>query len=658
MYKKNRCNPYKYLIIDSGFGHIKGFGSRSWSWTGKAVSGMAVPEWLDPTAMDPAGLAADVAGAAEGGIPPFGAVISQVTESPANPGAAAMEKCHDMVAIGTAMLEFCGGFFDPVVLAQLDAALAHEFSRQERGKVAAATAAVAAGVREGRTAEVLAHLSQRVATARTASTKSESQAALATGVLTSLGGSADAGGFDPHTVDQISGAALIDLIGVLEEAKNAISATQAHAQTLFVAQQRLEQARAGIPKEKLGRGIAHQLALARHESPHRGRQLCELSEVLVRELPYSMRAFSQGRISEYKAGTIAKETVFLSLADRAHVDQSICGDPDAVGLLGNRELGAAARKAAYTLDPLAFVKRHEKAMGDRYVSLRPAADGMTYLTALIPLKQGVRILTALTKVADSLRASGDERGKGQIMADALMHRLVQHAPCNDGAGTPSDHRGVPVGGSAQDQASLQAIALTGGTQVQTLCTTVDEASISLELVMTDRSLFGSANDPAVLVGYDPIPAPIARSMVLGGGGGGGGSAAQVWLKRLFTHPETNQLMAMDSQARLFPEGMKEFLRLQDQRCQTPYCDAPIREYDHIKAYAAGGATSVDNGQALCSDCNQAKEAPGWSSTKAAEASVAREGPPITEIKTPTGHRYISTAPPLPGPQGRRRRHRR
>lgn len=69
------------------------------------------------------------------------------------------------------------------------------------------------------------------------------------------------------------------------------------------------------------------------------------------------------------------------------------------------------------------------------------------------------------------------------------------------------------------------------------------------------------------------------------------------------------LLAMDSRARLFPDGMKEFLRVRDQRCQTPYCDAPIREYDHIKAYAAGGPTTTDNGQGLCTACNQAKEAP-------------------------------------------------
>lgn len=556
------------------------------------------------------------------------------------------QACEAVLGLGAAVLEGCRRFFEPALLAQLDAALAHEFARQAGTKVDNAASAVEQGIREGRSAQALAYLTGKVATAKSAATKADSRAVLATDVITKLGGTATGNGFDAAAVDQLSGAALIDVIACLEEAKNAIAATQAHAQSLFIAQQRLGQARSGVPREKLGAGLAQQVALARRESPHRGRQLSELAEVLVRELPHTMNAFTLGQISEYRAGLVAKETVFLSLEDRAHVDELICGDPSAVGLLGTRELAAAARKEAYRLDPEAFVKRHEKAVGERYVSLRPAADGMTFLTALIPLKQGVRILATLTKVADSAQAAGDERSKGQVMADALMHRLIRHAPCDEGAGTISDHRGMPAGDRAGSDATgtestwMQA---AGGTR-EPWCTANNEPDIALELVMTDRSLFGSAKDPAVLVGYDPIPAPIARAMVLGDGGASG-SVPRVWLKRLFTHPESNALLAMDSRSRLFPEGMKEFLRLQDQRCQTPYCDAPIREYDHVKAYAAGGLTTIENGQGLCASCNQAKEAPGWSFERTSGPESIPRG---TEISTPTGHRYISTAPPLPG----------
>lgn len=571
---------------------------------------------------------------------------------------AALSSCTGLLDLSAAVLAYCGTFFDPVVLAQLDAALAHELAQQARNRADEAAGAVELAISEGRQAEALAHLAQRASSAKAVATKASSQAALATDVMTAVGGVATAHGFDPDVVDRVSGVALIDAIASLEEAKNAISAVQAQAQTLFVAAQRLEQARAGIRQAKLGAGIAQQVGLARHESPHRGRQLCELAEVLVREMPSSMKAFAAGQISEYRASLVARETAFLSLEDRLRVDELICGDPSAVALLGTREVSAASRKAAYELDPEAFVKRQEKAVGDRYVSLRPAADGMTFLTALIPLKQGVRILATLTRVADSAKSSGDGRGKGQVMADALMHRLIQHAPCDNGAGGLGDHRGVPLAAasaSTPDGAGPGTCGEATAPATGLLCTAVGEPDIALELVMTDRSLFGGASDLAVLVGYDPIPAPIARMMILSDGDGDGdgerkGSefSPRVWLRRLFAHPASNTLLAMDSRSRFFPEGMKEFLRLQDQRCRTPYCDAPIREYDHIKAYAAGGATAIENGQGLCSACNQAKEAPGWSFEP---GTGPENGPPVTEITTPTNHRYVSTAPPLPGPAG-------
>ncbi|SED92433.1 HNH endonuclease [Arthrobacter alpinus] len=621
---------------------------------------MAAPEWHGsdpgPTSVPfPAGLDGKVSQTAANPFAPGSG--DSVAASGGVDGLSAVEAAPGLLNLSADLLDRCGSFFDPVVLAQLDAALAHELAHQAQEQSARASEEVDLAIREGRPSEALVHLVHRSATATSVAAKSASQAALASTVVESLGGCVVGGsavnavgasgdvdavgvaamgpGFDPSVVDRVCGADLIDLIAGLEEAKNGIAAVQAQAQTLFVAQQRLDQARAGVPRERIGKGIAQQVSLARHESPYRGRQLCQMSEVLVREMPYSMNAFALGQISEYRVGQVVAETAFLSLEDRATVDQRICGNPAAVALLGTRELCAETRKAAYALHPEAFVKRRNKALADRYVSLRPAADGMTLLTALIPLKQGVRILATLTRVAEHAKASGDDRGKGQVMADALMHRLVHHPPCDDGAGDVGDHRGVE--------------AERGGDVGRTnlglpLCTGVDQPEITLELVMTDRSLFGGANDPAILVGHEPIPAPTARAMILEGENTYG-FAPRVWLKRLFTHPESRTLLAMDSRARLFPEGIKEFLRLHDQRCQTPYCDAPIREYDHLKAYAAGGATNVQNGQGLCSACNQAKEALGWTSER---SDTPGAGPPGVIVRTPTGHRYVSTAPALPG----------
>ena len=72
---------------------------------------------------------------------------------------------------------------------------------------------------------------------------------------------------------------------------------------------------------------------------------------------------------------------------------------------------------AYRLDPESFVTRRRRAEADRNVTLRPAPDTMTWLTALLPVKEGVGVLAALTRTADTARATGDPRTKGQVMAD-------------------------------------------------------------------------------------------------------------------------------------------------------------------------------------------------------------------------------------------------
>ena len=54
------------------------------------------------------------------------------------------------------------------------------------------------------------------------------------------------------------------------------------------------------------------------------------------------------------------------------------------------------------------------AAADRRVWVRPALDCMAYVTALLPVAQGVAVFAALTRAADSARAGGDSRSRGQV----------------------------------------------------------------------------------------------------------------------------------------------------------------------------------------------------------------------------------------------------
>ncbi len=159
------------------------------------------------------------------------------------------------------------------------------------------------------------------------------------------------------------------------------------------------------------------------------------------------------------------------------------------------------------------------------------------------------------------------------------------------------------------------------------------------MVLTDDSLFGDAEDAARLAGYGPIPAGVARAMVAAAD-----AAGCATLRRLYAHPKSGALVAMESRSRLFPRGLAGFIRLRDDTCRTPCCDAPIRHIDHVHSAGTGGKTAASNGAGVCEACNYTKEADGWQ----VSARTDENGSHTTELTTPTGARHRTKAPPLPG----------
>jgi hypothetical protein len=395
-------------------------------------------------------------------------------------------------------------------------------------------------------------------------------------------------------------AAKIGEIRELEVLKCVAEARQAKLAAALDSSQRARAAEAGEPAARQGRGIAEQVALARRESPHRGRQHLGLATVLERELPCTRAAFEQGRITEWRATIIARETACLSLEDRRTVDRAIAGDPDALESYSDRVVLHELRKLAARLDPASLAERRRRAEAERCVTLRPAPDTMAYLTVLLPVAQAVACYATLKAAADTGTAAGDPRSRGQLMADALVTRVTGSA---DGSGRPV----VPV---------------------------------EIGLVMTDRALLAGAHDDAAISGFGPVPAGLARELVLGAVDAG----SQTWLRRLYTSPETGELVAMDSRQRLFRGNLARFVRHRDQFCRTPWCNAPIRHGDHAEAVADGGATDAEDAQGLCQACNHAKQGIGWHARP-------RPGPAHTvETTTPTGQTYSSSAPPVLGPR--------
>jgi hypothetical protein len=397
-------------------------------------------------------------------------------------------------------------------------------------------------------------------------------------------------GVDPHAGE----AALIERIAWLERVKSAAAAGQARAAAALDESRRAVEAAAGVPKAKQGRGVASEVALARRDSPVCGGRHLGLAKALVHEMPHTLAALGCGVLSEWRATLIARESACLDVEDRRRLDAELCADVSTLDGMGDKRITAAAKEIAARLDAQAVVDRAATAEADRTVTIRPAPDCMTYVTALLPVKQGVGVYAALKRQADT---TFDERSRGQVMADTLVERVT---------GKPAQQ----------------------------------PESVALNLVMSDCALWGQDNAPAVLEGYGPIPASVAQRFVKDAVVD---ERAVARLRRLYRDPKSGSLVAMESRSRLFPKGLAGFIGVRDRLCRTPYCDAPIRHRDHAIPRNRGGLTSAVNGLGECERCNYVKEAPGWRVSAGYE-----NGTHTAEFVTPTGARYRSTAPPLPG----------
>jgi hypothetical protein len=389
----------------------------------------------------------------------------------------------------------------------------------------------------------------------------------------------------------------LDRIRALEELKAACAAAQVWETAAFDHHRRENEAARGVAESRRGQGVANEIALARRESPARGSRHLGLASALVGEMPRTLAALTAGTLSEDKAIIMCRETAWLAARRRFRVDR-LMGRRFAG--LGVRQLAGEARAHAQRLDQASAVEQLERSEKERRVSVRPAPGNMAYLTALLPMPQAVAAYARLHKEAATAVGTGaaNERSHGQVMADLLITRLTGQEEAS----------GVPI---------------------------------ELQLVMTDESLLSGGAIPAWIPGHGPIPAEAARRLIAD-------TQAAVFLRRLFTAPESGQLVGMDSKRREFSGVLRQMVIVRDDMCRTPWCEAHIKHIDHATPHRSGGATSWDNASGLCARCNYIKENPGWQH----EANPQR-----LNVTTPTGRTYTSITPPVargaPPPKERR-----
>ncbi len=439
------------------------------------------------------------------------------------------------------------------------------------------------------------------------------------------------GALGSASVDGLSEAELARVIATLEATKGAAAAVQARATARFV-EDRDELTQEAAAREEISRREAScrrsatraEVALVRRCSPWQADRHVGAAEALVHDLPLTMAALTAGEISEARSLIVVRETACLSRADRLEADRRLAPD---LATLGDRALTAAAQRVAIDLDQEAIVQRRRRAAASRHVGVRPAPDGMARLSILGPLPDVVGAYAALTAAekaryvatgdpeVDAARAA-DERGRGAWMADTALERL-----------------------SGRDAGQVQPV--------------------EVGLVMSEDAIipaaFGGPEEPSGPVdipGWGAVPGDMAREHLLRLCD----SETQTWLRRLWTAPGGRDVVAMDSQRRLFSGVLRQLIELRDATCRVPWCDALARQVDHVTPFARGGGTTAANAMGSCQRHNLVKEEPGWRAEVIATGLDPGGGPHTVRLTTPTGSEFTSVAAPLLG-HGRSPTHR-
>ena len=396
-------------------------------------------------------------------------------------------------------------------------------------------------------------------------------------------------------VDQglVSDAARIDRIAVCERLQASLEAVKAVEMVAFAQSQSTEQMRLGVHPSKIGSGIADQIALACKVSPTEGSRRLNMARDLVLDMPHTLDLLATGEIGGWTARLIVGQFSHLDRPTRSRLDAELAGQD--LGSMGSRRAETTAKRLAYEADPVAATERARKARKDRRVTLRPAPDTMSLLTGLLPVEQGVACYAALDAAAKSAKAAGDQRSKGQIMADTLVARLTGQEKAED--------TGFEVG-----------------------------------VIMPLGALLDPGDQrPAEIIGADLLPADLIRQLIKD-------AESRCWWRRLFTRPTPDGghlIVDADKRRRRYSSWLAHLIRSRDRICRDPYCGAPIRHLDHIHRHADGGPTTGMNGRGVCERGNYIRELPGWT------VRVVDTDSHTVEITTPTGHHYRSRPPEPP-----------
>ncbi|MFJ6301754.1 HNH endonuclease signature motif containing protein [Pseudarthrobacter oxydans] len=331
------------------------------------------------------------------------------------------------------------------------------------------------------------------------------------------------------------------------------------------------------------------------------------SHALATALPRTLAALGSGTISWAHAREMVNQTVGLDRAGAAALEAHFL-DPDTPRPAGAATIGempayrfkAKARTWRERHHPESLEKRHTKAAADRRVEYRPDQDGMAWLSACLPADQAMAGWNRLNALSRAAQGPTEPRTLTQLSADHFAQAILTsgtNASIGDGAGIGTD--------------------LTPSSRIR------GQVLVTVPVL----SLMGVTDEPAMLDGYGPIPASMARDLVANGADS---------FHRVLVDPRDGAPLEIGRSSYRVTKAMRNWLRLRDGQCPFPGCSNPSldNEADHLLAWHHGGTTGISNLGQPCPKHHRLRHTSGWTPT----AATKDEPPGWT---SPTGRHYTS-----------------
>ncbi|MEV7456810.1 HNH endonuclease signature motif containing protein [Pseudarthrobacter oxydans] len=431
-----------------------------------------------------------------------------------------------------------------------------------------------------------------------------------------------AGGIGDDPLQRVADNALDVLAGVARsEAK--LAAVKARAVQVLAAATSVVNGPPSSPQEATAqdRSLVAEVGCALVIGDRAAGALLAESHALATALPRTLAALGSGTISWAHAREMVDQTVGLDRAGAAALEAHFL-DPATPRPAGAATIGempayrfkAKARTWRERHHPESLEKRHTKGAADRRVDYRPDQDGMAWLSAYLPADQAMAGWNRLNALSRAAQGPTEPRTLTQLSADHFAQAIL-----TSGAGPGA---GSGNGSSDGDGAVASNYAGTGtgpgpGMPIRA------QVLVTVPVV----TLMDLTDEPAMLDGYGPIPASMARDLVANGADS---------FYRVLVDPRDGAPLEIGRSSYRVTKAMRNWLRLRDGQCPFPGCSNPSldNEADHLLAWHHGGTTGISNLGQPCPKHHKLRHTSGWKPTPA-----TKNQPP--GWTSPTGRHYTS-----------------